>query len=144
MRFKGTFGTVSFSAVLALAGAGCLDPANDVDAENLEERTHALVEKTLNCGDVGFFPTYTFWGLTKVHLGHLGPAGTTLKVNWEAGLSGAHDVDVNYGTPTNFEGRWAGATLDIRFLGYVDSSGAYIPCQSGNSGGAPQLLAKTY
>ena len=64
---------------------------------------------------------------------------TTIDGNYEAGFSGVQPIQFNNQAVVR-KGRWAGATLVVRYLGYLDANGAYHGCDSGS----PALEVKIF
>jgi hypothetical protein len=135
--------SVAAGALALLAGA-CTGELDEGVPDDVAEVSQKEVQKTLSCRDIGYFPTYTFWGITKVQFTSSQPtSGTVLDVSWEAGLSGNHTQPVE-SSPVNFEGKWAGATLEVRYHGFTDAVGVYHDCVFPNGLTPPQLSVRTW
>lgn len=129
--------------------SGCMsdtsEPADTGDAEAVElgETDDALVQKTVHCGRVEGFPTWTWWGWTTAEFQNVSGGGTTANLVYSAGAGGSISVPLVDRHVTG--GRWGGLTLWVTYLGWTDAAGVYRSCFSdGPNPGAPVVNVQTY
>lgn len=136
---------VTLSACTIL-GTGCGAGTEDASASNPGNETgmsEQELTRSLGCGQISEFPTWSFWGLTTVTAWNQNPERGAIKLRWQSGLSGENEIIVT--GRSDWSGRWAAFPIRITYLSWVDPSGVERGCEETGvtPGGAPVLLIKT-